>query len=301
MSRFSFLDVPSMSEFDNLDEREAIIEDFLLEKSINIVWGKSGLGKTWLCFGLCKMLADKYDILYLDADNGIDLVKDRGYDKLLRTLPITYVNADFFDDSRVGMDKALMQLEDNARNGYKKALFIFDSLAFFLNGDLYDEKKINQMLRLFKRIRRAGGTIIIIAHATKSGNMFRGSSNLVNAVDELWEVEAMPSLESELNFVCTPFKQRLNLRQCGFNVKTETCDLTKVNPYDLMVKDGEWEAIENIKNELEYKDYSQSQLLKELGKSRDRTYTRVLKRFDGIYWFSQNGKNRSIVYSREKR
>lgn len=209
---------------------------------------------------------------------------------------------DFFDDSQAGMDKTLVQLEENVQNGYKKALFIFDSLAFFLNGDLYDEKKINQMLVLFKKIRRAGGTIIIIAHATKSGNMFRGSSNLVNAVDELWEVEKMPSLENELNFVATPFKQRLNLKVCGFNVKTSNCDLRQVDPNLLIVKDEEQEAIENIKNELEDKDYSQSQLLKALGKTKgDRAYLRVLKRFDGIYWFSTLGKNRSIVYSREKR
>lgn len=302
MSRFEFLNAPDMNEFDELSERESIIDGFLLEKSINIVWGRSGLGKTWLCFGLCKMLANDYDILYLDADNGVDLVKDRGYDKLLRTLPITYINADLFDDSKEGMNKILSDLEANVSKGYEKAVFIFDSLTFFLDGDLYDERKISHILRLFKRLRRAGGTIIVIAHSTKSGNLFRGGSNLQNAVDELWEIQKKPSLPKELNFVCEPFKRRLDVHKTGFNVKTTTCDICIKDIKDLEVKESEVEAIKAIKRELETKDYSQSQLLKALKKPRnDRVYTRVLKRFDGIYWFSEDGKNSSINYSLEKK
>lgn len=304
MSRFDFLGAPNIAQIESIEERDTLIEGFLLEKSINILWGKSGLGKTWLCFGLCKLLAAKgCDMVYLDADNGIDLVKDRGYDKVIKELngKMTYINADFLDEPKSDMDKILKKLEENTTQGYKKAIFILDSLTFFLSGSVYDEAKIDRLIAFSKRLRRAGGTLIIIAHATKSGTMFRGSSNLVNAVDELWEAEKMPSFEDELNFILTPFKKRLNVNKTGFNIKTTSCQIAQKAPSILEVKEAEQEIIQEFIKKLETKEYSQSNLLRAMGKNKgDKVHIRVLKRFDGIYWSAKEGKNRSVIYTLHK-
>lgn len=304
MSRFEFLGAPKIAEIEGIEERDTLIDNFLLEKSINILWGKSGLGKTWLCFGLCRLLASKgCDIVYLDADNGIDIVKDRGYDKVIKELngQMTYINADFFDEPRKDMEEVFNKLLKNAPNGYQKAVFVLDSLTFFLGGSVYDESKIDKFVAFCKRLRRAGGTLIIIAHSTKGGSELRGSSNLQNAVDESWEVKKEPSFDGELNFTCSPHKRRLNVYKTGFNISLQECLLKVVDSATIEVKEGEHEAIKIIQSGLQNGDCSQNRLLEILGrKKNDRLYTRVLKRFDGVYWNAKEGKNRSIIYTLKK-
>ncbi|WP_169976077.1 AAA family ATPase [Campylobacter sp. RM16191] len=300
MSRFEFLNAPSIEEISKLDERQILIDDFLLEKSINIIWGKSGLGKTWLCFSVAKYLSSLgFDSVYIDADNGIDLIKDRGYDKIIKELDnkITYINADFMDDAKSQMNEIFKNLEENASKGYEKALFILDSLSFFLGDDVYDEAKIHKLISFCKRIRRAGGTIIIIAHATKAGSNIRGSSSLINSVDEVWEASTEPSKSGELNFVLNPYKQRLNVKKTAFNIMCNGCILKKVEPSNIEVDEKEFVLIEKIKELLKDGELNQNKIYKALEISKgDRATQRVLERFDGIFWQRDSGGNKSIVY-----
>lgn len=300
MSRFEFLNAPSIEEISKLDERQILIDDFLLEKSINIIWGKSGLGKTWLCFSVAKYLSSLgFDSVYIDADNGIDLIKDRGYDKIIKGLDnkITYINADFMDDAKSQMNEIFKNLEENASKGYEKALFILDSLSFFLGDDVYDEAKIHKLISFCKRIRRAGGTIIIIAHATKAGSNIRGSSSLINSVDEVWEASTEPSRSGELNFVLNPYKQRLNVKKTAFNIMCNGCILKKVEPNNIEVDEKEFVLIEKIKELLKDGELNQNKIYKALEISKgDRATQRVLERFDGIFWQRDSGGNKSIVY-----
>lgn len=300
MSRFEFLNAPSIEEISKLDERQILIDDFLLEKSINIIWGKSGLGKTWLCFSVAKYLSSLgFDSVYIDADNGIDLIKDRGYDKIIKELDnkITYINADFMDDAKSQMNEIFKNLEENASKGYEKALFILDSLSFFLGDDVYDEAKIHKLISFCKRVRRAGGTIIIIAHATKAGSNIRGSSSLINSVDEVWEASTEPSRSGELNFVLNPYKQRLNVKKTAFNIVCDGCVLKKVEPNNIEVDEKEFALIEKIKELLKDGELNQNKIYKALEISKgDRATQRVLERFDGIFWQRDSGSNKSIVY-----
>ncbi len=301
MNRFSFLETISLQELEELETRETLVKNFLLEKSINILWGRSGLGKTWLCMGLCKMLArNGCDIVYLDADNGIDILKDRGYDKVIKELSgsMTYINADFMDDAKAGMDKVFSQLEDNAKAGYKRAIFIMDSLTFFLNGNVYDEIKINNLIRFTKRLRRAGGTLIIIAHSTKTGEVLRGSSNLTNAVDEVWKIRTTPARKGEINYICEPEKKRLDVSKCAFNVVLNGCEISVCNPSKLDLDEMEGKRAEEIKELLSKKSFTQSNLLKQIGLAKnDRRALKLLKKLDGILWQSKKGANNSICYT----
>ena len=300
MSRFEFLNAPSIEEISKLDDRQILIDGFLLEKSINIIWGKSGLGKTWLCFSVAKYLSGLgFDSVYIDADNGIDLIKDRGYDKIIKELDdkITYINADFMDDAKSEMNEIFKNLEENASSGYEKALFILDSLSFFLGDDVYDEAKIHKLISFCKRVRRAGGTIVIIAHATKAGSNIRGSSSLINSVDEVWEASAEPSKNGELNFVLNPYKQRLNVKKTAFNIVCDGCILKKIEPNNIEVDEKEFALIEKIKELLKNGELNQNKIYKALEISKgDRATQRALERFDGIFWQRDSGAGKSIVY-----
>ncbi|WP_169767250.1 AAA family ATPase [Campylobacter curvus] len=300
MSRFEFLNAPSIDELCTLEDRQILINDFLLEKSINIIWGKSGLGKTWLCFAIAKHLSRMgFDILYLDADNGVDLIKDRNYDKTIRELggAMTYINADLMDDAKNEMNEIFKTIEENARHGYKNALFILDSLSFFLGDDIYDETKIHKLITFCKRIRRAGGTLLIIAHATKAGSSIRGSSSLINSVDEVWQADTMPCKSGELNFILEPYKQRLNVRKSAFNIACDECTLSQVDPKTLELSQKELDISDRIKEALENGPLNQNKIYKALEISKgDRATQRVLERFEGIFWQSFEGTNKTKNY-----
>ncbi|CUU88907.1 Uncharacterised protein [Campylobacter hyointestinalis] len=300
MSRFGFIKSINISELNALDERKVLIDGFLLEKSINIIWGRSGLGKTWLCFAIAKYLANLgFESVYIDADNGVDLIKDRGYDSVIKELGgmITYINADFMDDARAEMADVFDKLEKNATNGYNGAIFILDSLSFFLGDGVYDEIKIHKFITFAKRLRRAGGTIIIIAHATKGGSNIRGSSSLINSVDEVWEAATHPAKTGEINFTLSPYKQRLNVRESAFNIKCDGCELTLAKSDDIKLDERENSIVQSVRELLKDGELSQNKIYAGLNKSKgDRAVQKLLERFCGVYWQKLSGANKSQNY-----
>ncbi|MFW5613126.1 MAG: AAA family ATPase [Campylobacter hyointestinalis] len=300
MSRFGFIKSINISELNALDERKVLIDGFLLEKSINIIWGRSGLGKTWLCFAIAKYLANLgFESVYIDADNGVDLIKDRGYDAVIKELGgmITYINADFMDDARAEMADVFDKLEKNATNGYDGAIFILDSLSFFLGDGVYDEIKIHKFITFAKRLRRAGGTIIIIAHATKGGSNIRGSSSLINSVDEVWEAATHPAKTGEINFTLSPYKQRLNVRESAFNIKCDGCELTLAKSDDIKLDERENSIVQSVRELLKDGELSQNKIYAGLNKSKgDRAVQKLLERFCGVYWQKLSGANKSQNY-----
>lgn len=300
MSRFGFIKSINISELNALDERKVLIDGFLLEKSINIICGRSGLGKTWLCFAIAKYLANLgFESVYIDADNGVDLIKDRGYDSVIKELGgmITYINADFMDDARAEMADVFDKLEKNATNGYNGAIFILDSLSFFLGDGVYDEIKIHKFITFAKRLRRAGGTIIIIAHATKGGSNIRGSSSLINSVDEVWEAATHPAKTGEINFTLSPYKQRLNVRESAFNIKCDGCELTLAKSDDIKLDERENSIVQSVRELLKDGELSQNKIYAGLNKSKgDRAVQKLLERFCGVYWQKLSGANKSQNY-----
>ncbi len=100
MKKFDFLKEKTIGDLSNYGVRSHIIENFLLEKSINIIYGPAGLGKTWFLFAVSKYCISKgYEVVYLDSDNGIDTVKDRQYDLHIKEMgdKMHYINGDLLD------------------------------------------------------------------------------------------------------------------------------------------------------------------------------------------------------------
>ncbi|MDD3344622.1 MAG: AAA family ATPase, partial [Sulfurospirillaceae bacterium] len=163
MSRFEFLQIEQNTNA--FAVQIEVLEGFLFERSINMLYARAGTGKTWLCFALAKCLVQKgFDVLYLDPDNPYDLIKKRGYETHIKALngKLTYINGDLMDDMRLEMNEANEKIVQNAKLSYDKCVFIYDGLKFFLGGSMYDETKIDKLVMLFKRIRKAGGTVIVI-------------------------------------------------------------------------------------------------------------------------------------------
>ena len=115
MSRFDFLQIEQ--DIDVFGTRKAIIDGFLMERSINMIYARAGTGKTWLCFSISKLLTELgYDVCYLDPDNGIDVIKERGFDKHIKAMngKMVYINGDLMDDAIKEMNEANEKIEQDA-------------------------------------------------------------------------------------------------------------------------------------------------------------------------------------------
>lgn len=300
MKRFDFLKEKTIQDLSEYGKREAIIDGFLLEKSINIIYGPAGLGKTWLLFAIAKYsVFCGYEIVYLDSDNGVDTVKDRGYDKHIATMggKIHYINGDTLD-SRDEMNEIFAQIETNAIHGYEKAIFILDSLQFFLSNNVYDEGKIDKFTRFCKKIRRAGGTVIIINHATKDGKNMKGGGSLINALDEVWEISKTHDEDGIMQFILTPSKYRMGVKESAFVVDTATLNLEAIDSKVASMDESAKRFITNVCAQLSNAPMSQNKLLEALGYNKsDKSKINLLEKFSGNFWNVTTGANRAKIYT----
>lgn len=296
MSRFGFLQIEqNTNAFENQEE---ILKNFLFERSIVMLYASSGTGKTWLCFSLAKLLAKRgFDVCYLDPDNGYDLIKKRGYDVSIKESngKITYINGDLMDDMRSEMNRANDKIIENAKNGYDKCVFIYDGLKFFLGGGIYDESKIDKIVMLSKRIRRAGGTVIFINHTTKKGDSMKGGGSLIDALDEVWRVDKISAEAENLHFKLTPTKYRMLVNEVGYSLDTKTLELQEIDTTIATLSETDRALANKIKELLKNKVLKQGDILSALGKSKaDKTMLNFLEKFDGKFWNVTKIKNSKL-------
>lgn len=296
MSRFDFLQIEQNT--DAFGEQIEVLKYFLFERSINMLYARAGTGKTWLCFALSKYLVGQgFDILYLDPDNPYDLIKKRGFEAHIKALngKMTYINGDLMDDMRSQMNEANEKIVQNAKASYDKCVFIYDGLKFFLGGSMYDETKIDKLVMLFKRIRKAGGTVIVINHTTKKGDTMKGGGSLIDALDEVWKVDKLAEQAESLHFKLTPTKYRMQVQEVSYSVDAKTLELKTLDTKIATMSEEELGLSDKIKELLKGKELTQGEILTALGKNKaDKTMLNFLEKFDGKFWSVAKVKNRKL-------
>lgn len=296
MSRFDFLQIEQNTEA--FGEQIEVLKSFLFERSINMLYARAGTGKTWLCFALSKYLVGQgFDVLYLDPDNPYDLIKKRGFEAHIKALngKMTYINGDLMDDMRSEMNEANEKIVQNSKTSYDKCMFIYDGLKFFLGGGMYDETKIDKLVTLFKRIRKAGGTVIVINHTTKKGDAMKGGGSLIDAIDEVWKVDKLAELERALHFKLTPTKYRMQVQEVSYCIDTKTLELKELDTMIASLSESDKELSDKIKELLKDKELTQGEILSALGKSKaDKTMLNFLEKFDGKFWNVTKKANRKL-------
>lgn len=300
MSRFDFLTkhTVDLEEVDRIGKREFYIDNFIAERSINILYAPGGEGKTWISFALAKYFAENnIDVIYLDTDNGIGLLKDRGFDVMLdlHKNKILYINADTMDNPKEDMQEVLSKLKTNASGDfYKRTVVVMDSLKFFLGGGMYDEAKMYNFFVMCKVIRRCGGTVIALNHALKNQNAMKGGSTITDSSDEVWGFKNVFENAEEIHCVVTPSKNRIGTKEAAYMIKTKTLELLPLDPVIASMHEDEREFVEKVQQALENEELSQSALLKTIGTyGADKTRLGWLEKHESRYWNSaKKGKSR---------
>lgn len=176
----------------NAENAEWIFDDLILKGLITTIVGAPGVGKSAFSFGVANMLFQENKIsklLYFDSDNPISYVKDR----ILKLI-------DTFDEDKIkyynGVNsnpKEMIQILEMLSNckGGEKVLIVIDSLKFFIQGSMNEDKIVSPFYDLLKLIRdRFKATVLVLHHTRKSKDdegklTYNGSQVVESSTDNM--------------------------------------------------------------------------------------------------------------------
>ena len=285
----------------SIEKTEFLIKDFLVKEAITMIYGAASQGKTWFMYALTKHLLDNNSIkkaFYIDMDNGKRQLKDRGADKNL----LIYPNLRYIIKSTISISPFELIEEINKSaygQNYKDILFVFDSTRDFV--DTKNDKQAKLFMEKMKNIREAGGTVLLIHHATKSGRYIDGSAEFPRSADNVYELKQKIRSGSVLHYALNVENDRDPIKDMSFSVNTKTFTLKQEDDTFVKLTLQEEEFVKSILKELEIEPLNQTKLFAKIGKKRDdKTARKMLDKFTDIFWhFKINGREK-LYYPGEK-
>ncbi len=285
----------NISELD-IEKIEFLIKDFLVKESITMVYGEPSQGKTWFMYALTKRLLNLPNIIkvfYIDMDNGKRQLKIRNVEDLL-----VYKHLKYIIKSTINYTPYELVEKINSQafgDNYKDMVFIFDSTRDFV--DTKNDKLAKAFMEKMKNIREAGGTVILIHHATKSGRYIDGSAEFARSADNIYELKQKLRSGSVLHHALKVENDRDPIKDMSFSVDTSTHTLTQEDDTYVKLNQQEEEFVKNILSYLELEPLNQTKLFAKLGKKRDdKTARKMLDKFTDKYWYAKVNGREKLYY-----
>lgn len=284
---------------ENLHEKlEFLIPSFLPKKMITTIYADGGNGKSYLSAAICKNLCRNESIkhiVYIDLDNPISMLTDRGYDTLLlNESKIAYIHRCKLN---IKPFELLCALEEQALgSNYDGYVFVFDSLRNFV--DIDNDKSAMALFDVAMNLREAGATIIALHHSNKDGKNFKGSSHIRNSTDVMYRLER---LEGEAQRVCVKLiaqKERAGIRDMSFGIDVRDLGLYEVDSRIANMNEKQKDFVSKVKAVLSASQPNKTQLLLACGYEKGDKWAReTLATFEGLYWETQaSGSKNATIY-----
>ena len=183
----------SWTEIQNMEINvDWLVDRHIPKGSITLVFGKGGIGKTWLilqiarCIGIGEswlgFATTKAPVIFVDFENPLAVLNTR-------TQKLGDAEGVYF--WRVNNDKMKApKLDSNGWERYKSlpegAVLIFDTLRASQGKDENDSKEMGLIMNRLKELRDSGFTIILLHHTSKhSDNAAKGSTAIVDLADHI--------------------------------------------------------------------------------------------------------------------
>lgn len=183
----------------NLEVRKEhkIESDYLIPFSIKLnkitmIYAPAGVGKSFIAWGLSRYAYRTQkvnEVRYLDADNGLDTIFSRKIQNLIKYANYRYINFNNPSIAQYISPNHLLNLLKECDLTNK--LIVIDSIKDFIIGDVTRDQDMNQFSKLIMRLRTQGATVLMLHHTTKSGNAYKGATNLLDSVDTAYSVECL--------------------------------------------------------------------------------------------------------------
>lgn len=282
-----------------IEDKVAYVDDFVFSGSITLIYSPPKQGKTWLGYGIATSIAVLESIIgvyYLDMDNSISTLKERNiHETLLKEEKIHYITR-----GTIGCEpiEQLAQIAQGAvRHAYEGVVFFLDTTKDFVDTD-----NKNQSVRFMQycvRIRDAGGTVIILHHATKNKKTISGNPVFTNTPDNVYEMKQTGKMENVINYDLKVTHARGLVKDCRWSVDTKTLQLMEYDAISSGLSSTDKEAAEAacfaLKNAPE--GLSMSKLIEAMGMQRtDRRGKRIVQELTGTYWRREELSRNKHIY-----
>lgn len=192
----------------NIEPPPWLIEGILPKRSLAIIYGREGQGKSFLILEMLFSIARGIDFLGLPTSAGpcLYIVSEGigGIGKRVRAyltaktkagivtglaIPLTIIPEALPLNTTDGLERLLLCLDDL---GVVPACICIDTLhACIPTADENDASEMGQFIQIANSIRTISGcTVIIVHHARKAGDAYRGHSSLAGDVDTMIRVSS---------------------------------------------------------------------------------------------------------------
>lgn len=197
---------------------EFLIDGFLAKNMITLLYAEGGAGKSWLTMAVAKICDSMgLDVIYLDYDNPLPVLHSRGVeDKLIKPCSNLY----YIQRSRTTMNafEMLRQLSAQSDNNASlhNTIVILDSLRNVT--DISNDSKAMQAMDLLMDLREAGATILVLSHSNKDGRNYQGSNNIVNSLDNMYQLNKIEAPAGCINYLLLTKKERADIVDTAFSL-----------------------------------------------------------------------------------
>ena len=170
---------------------EWIVDRLIPKEAITVLFGKGGIGKTWLMMDIAKSIGGGIDYLgYRTQQTHIVFVDFENPLSVLNTRTQRLGEAEGVHFWRMGNELKPPQLDSHEWEEYKKlpqgAVLIFDTLRASQSGDENDSRAMAKVMNRMKELRDFGFTIILLHHTAKNtDNVSKGSTAIVDLADHI--------------------------------------------------------------------------------------------------------------------
>lgn len=285
-------------------EIEFLIQDFLPKRMITMFYADGGNGKTWLSYAvaahICKNELAKM-VYYIDLDNPIDALIDRGTEELLvnKYANLKYIHRSDLEETPLEMFEKLASKQYSKGHAYRECVFIIDSVRNMGMGK--NDDKTMYVMNLLMDIREAGATILFIAHSNKDGRNYEGSNNLKNSSDAMFKLRQLHKVEKvSITVGLTCEKERVGTRDCEWLIDTNTLELKRADPIYSKMSEYEDEFVRKGREALgkNPEGLGQSELLSCIGYEKtDKTARDTLEKFEDLFWKKEKINKQRFSYT----
>lgn len=272
-------------------ETNYIIDGFLVERAITLIFAPPKHGKSRFANGLSKWLFQNthFHVQYFDFDNSLSALKDRGVDELIEegVGKFDYIHP---EEVTITSREALDKLVENAQgNNYAGYVLIFDSATDFC--DESNDNSVKVFMNKLKALRNAGATPIILHHTNKKDPSYKGSTVFRSASDNVYALINEYEDESGTTYLLNKDAARFQVKDCAFKLSSDDYELEALDYADVCIPATERVDIRKVVSTLQQnkEPMKQGALLQEALEtiSSNKTAVAFLDKYDGKHWRSE--------------
>ena len=299
--------IPSSLEIVAMEDTdfEWVVDKLIPKGGITLLYGRGGIGKTWLTLQMCKAIANgepfcglqtkKCPVIYVGFEDPLHIIAKRlnilGASKDFK---IWHIDSEFPPPR---LDLSEWQVYQGLP---PNSLMVVDTLRAAHSLDENSSQDMAKIIERLKELRKKGITILLLHHTPKANEtMYKGSTAILDLVDHELCLEKLKEDEDEesedmdtgIYRLGTKYKTRFEPVKIflSFNGKgfEEALDPKLEKFFDL------YEIIEQKGEPLQQDIINEAK--EQLGWSKNKT-RRILEKGEGTFWQKRKGQGHKFYY-----